>query len=403
MRTIEIAHKDVLQIIRDWKSALFLVAMPIIFTLIFGFAFGSGEEGDPRLPVAVLNEDRESALGAALEGLLARSEVIRLAPVEEQGRAAVEAQVAKEALAAAIYVPAGFGEHALRTGDPALTVIVDRERMGGQTALHAIETAVSRLEGAIESAHASAEAYAAREGFESDADRRAYLQQGVAIATAAWQHPPVTVAVDEGTNSGAGQAASGFAQSSPGMIVQFAVYGLITSAMVLVIERQVGALGRLRTTPIRPAALIGGHVLAMFAVVLLQQLLLVALGQWVFHVDYGRAPLAVLLVMAALAWWAASLGLLIGVFSRSEEQVIIWSLVAMFVFSALGGAWFPLEVAGEAFATIGHLMPTAWTMDGFQNVVVRGLGVRSVLLPSGMLLLYAAAFFGIAVWRWRFE
>jgi hypothetical protein len=39
-------------------------------------------------------------------------------------------------------------------------------------------------------------------------------------------------------------------QSSPGMIVQFAVFSLITSSMVLVLERKSGALRRLLTAPV---------------------------------------------------------------------------------------------------------------------------------------------------------
>jgi ABC-2 type transport system permease protein len=75
----------------------------------------------------------------------------------------------------------------------------------------------------------------------------------------------------------------------------------------------------------------------------------------------------------------------------------------MFIFAALGGAWFPLEVAGKAFAAVGHIMPTAWAMDGFQNILIRGLEFQSVLVPAGVLLLYTAAFFGLAIWRFRFE
>jgi ABC-2 type transport system permease protein len=75
----------------------------------------------------------------------------------------------------------------------------------------------------------------------------------------------------------------------------------------------------------------------------------------------------------------------------------------MFVFAALGGAWFPLEVAGKAFAAVGHIMPTAWAMDGFQNILIRGLEFQSVLVPAGVLFLYTAAFFGLAIWRFRFE
>ena len=119
--------------------------------------------------------------------------------------------------------------------------------------------------------------------------------------------------------------------------------------------------------------------------------------------NYVRAPLATLSMMVTLALWAASLGLLIGAVSKREEQVITWSLIAMFVFASLGGAWFPLEVAGAAFTTIGKLTPSAWAMDGLQNIVVRGQGLNSVLLPAGILLAYGGVFFGLAVWRFRFE
>jgi ABC-2 type transport system permease protein len=141
----------------------------------------------------------------------------------------------------------------------------------------------------------------------------------------------------------------------------------------------------------------------MFVIVFLQQMLLALFGQLAFGVDYMRAPLATLSMMVTLALWAASLGLLIGAVSRREEQVITWSLIAMFVFASLGGAWFPLEVAGEAFTTIGKLTPSAWAMNGLQNIVVRGQGLNSALLPAGILLAYALAFFGLAVWRFRFE
>jgi ABC-2 type transport system permease protein len=63
----------------------------------------------------------------------------------------------------------------------------------------------------------------------------------------------------------------------------------------------------------------------------------------------------------------------------------------------------PLEVTGEAFQTIGHLLPTAWAMDGIQNIIVRGLGLESVLLPAGIMLVYAVALFALGAWRFKFE
>ena len=195
----------------------------------------------------------------------------------------------------------------------------------------------------------------------------------------------------------------GFQQSSPGMIVQFAIFSLITSASILVLERRGGTLRRMLTAPVYRAESMAGHLLAMFAIVFLQGVLLVALGQLAFGVDYLRAPLGTLVMVTALALWVTSLGLLIGALARGEEQVVIFSLIAMFLFASLGGAWFPLEIAGEAFAAIGHVLPTAWAMDGLQNIVVRGQGLRSTLLPAGVVLAYAAGFFGLAVRRFRFE
>ena len=44
MRVIDLAIKDLTELVRDWKAALFLVIMPVAFTLLFGFAFGGGLE-----------------------------------------------------------------------------------------------------------------------------------------------------------------------------------------------------------------------------------------------------------------------------------------------------------------------------------------------------------------------
>jgi len=71
----------------------------------------------------------------------------------------------------------------------------------------------------------------------------------------------------------------------------------------------------------------------------------------------------------------------------------------MFIFAGLGGAWVPLEVTGETFAKIGHVSPVAWAMDGFKNVIIRGFGLESVLIPCAALAGYALVFFVLSVWR----
>jgi ABC-2 type transport system permease protein len=403
MRLLDLAHKDLVQILRDRKSWLFLLAMPLVFTLFFGFVMGSAlnpnADADPRLPVGVLDQDGGS-LASSLEKLLEDSDVIR--PVVLEGEAAKQAdQMVEDGdLAAVVVIPSGYTARLLADQPVRLDVIANQSQPAGQTALRALETVTGRLSGAVESAHISLEAVGSH-------NREADLERSLADALAAWEQPALTVSVEKATGNAAQgdqtTPVSGFAQASSGMMVQFSIFGLITSAMVLVLERKSGTLQRLLSSPIRRAEVIAGHILAMFLVIFTQQLILVLVGQFAFGVDYLRQPVAILLMITVLSLWAASLGLLISAISRKEDQVITLSLIAMFLLAALGGAWFPLEVAGKAFAAIGHLMPTAWAMDGFHNILLRGLGFPSVLMPAGILLAYAAAFFGLAIWRFRFE
>ena len=399
MRVLNLAYKDLSQILKDWKSGLFLLVMPLLFTLFFGFVFGAGSttepDVDPRLPVGVIDQDHGS-LAASFEKLLEDSEVIRpVALGEEESRQASQ-MVQDGDLAAVVIIPSGYTTKLLSDQPISLEVIAKPNEPAGRTASRGLETLTGRLLGAVESAHIG-----------KNASQKSNVEDNLAQAISAWEEPALTVTVEKATGnvSQDEQATSsgGFAQASSGMMVQFSIFGLITSAMVLVLERKSGTLQRLLSTPILRTEVIAGHILAMFSIIFTQQLILVLIGQFVFRVDYMRQPLAILLMITVLSLWAASLGLLISAVSRKEDQVITLSLIAMFIFAAMGGAWFPLEVAGKAFAAIGHVMPTAWAMDGFQNILMRGLGFQSVLMPAGILLGYAVAFFGLAIWRFRFE
>ena len=42
-------------------------------------------------------------------------------------------------------------------------------------------------------------------------------------------------------------------------------------------------------------------------------------------------------------------------------------------------------------------------MDGFQNIIIRGMGMQSVLQPVAFIAVWGIVFFGLAIWRFRFE
>ena len=409
MRILDLAVKDLRQILRERQSAFFLLIMPVVFTLLFGFAFGGfssgGGDEDARLPVALVDEDAGIAAHHLIT-LLQQSDVLRLEPTDNDADT-LATQVADGDLAAALVIPYGFSAK-MEAGNPIpVTLIADPAGTTGFTLQGEVEAVATRLLDALQAAQISTETAAAQGVVVAEEARRAYFDEAVARAVAAWSESPVQVHV---SSTGAMPATAGdvysdnaFAHSSPGMMAQFALAGLITASQVLVIERKSGALRRLLTTNMSRAGILAGHYLAMFILIITQILILILFGQLLLRLPYFRQPVATLLMVITTALFAASMGLLIGALSKSEEQAVVYSLVPMFILAGLGGAWMPLEFTPLSVQRIAYLTPIAWVMDGFKDITVRGLGLDSVLTAAGVLLLYAIGLWALAAWRFRFE
>ena len=346
-RILDITRKDLTQILRDPKVFMFLLIMPIVFTLLFGFAFGgSAEEGDQRLPVGLIDQDN-TPLSARLKQMLAASDVIRLVEDPAWTAADLEKQVADDDLAAALIIPAGYGDAALSM--PIRIQIIAQPSDAATTAQGEIVTIANRLMSAVRTA-----------GIVVQIDSNISFETVLDKALDAWANPPIRIesrsgaAVEETTPGGMSMV-----HTSPGMILQFAIAGLLTCAQVIVNERKSRSLQRLLTTATRRVHILLGHYLAIFLLIFAQFILLIAFGQFALGIDYLRVPHATLLVALASALCIAALGLLIGVIAKSDEQAIMFSLIPMFVFAGLGGAWTPLEYTSQTFQAIGHLTPIA--------------------------------------------
>ncbi|MGB8983629.1 MAG: ABC transporter permease [Anaerolineales bacterium] len=391
IRILDIALKDLMQLSRDFKTFMFLLIMPIIFTFLFGYAFGgfSSGDSDSRLPVGYLSQDG-SWVTDSLHDLLDDSEVIGLDESIFHSLADLEKLVADGDLAAAIIVPDGYGKALLKNREARLIVIADTSTEAWVTIEAELLALASRLDSAVRTATI----------IEQIDSQRMPFDYAFEQTLSAWGDPPI--AITETTSLAvkkAGGQSSALAHTAPAMMLQFAIAGLLTAAQVIVTERKSRTLQRLLTTATRRIHIVVGHYLAIFSLIFVQFLILITFAQVALKVDYLRVPAATLLVAFSAALCISGLGLLIGILARSEEQAIVFSLIPMFVFSGLGGAWVPLEFTGAAFQTIGHLSPVAWAMDGFENICARGLGFESVLLPAAALTGYAVLFFSLAVWR----
>lgn len=394
MRILDLAMKDLSQMLRDRQSLVFIVAIPVLITLFMGFAYrGSASEdnnGDTRFPLGIVNPHPDGILNRALLDRLESSGTVRpISMDEEDAMAALQ----KGEIAGILIIPDEFSDLTEASEKPQLRLIAQANSTQGQSLYQLLRRQVSQLMSAVEIAAISAD-------LQADPDE---LSPAFELAWTKWDENSrmALVKTEQAIGSSDWTGGNPYNQASPGTLVQCVIFGLVTSAQILVQERNRRTLQRQMTTAMQPAEIVAGHFLAMFALAFLQTLLLVVFGQLALSVDYLRQPAGVLLLSIGLSLWVASVGLLIGVLAKGEQQVIMFSLVAMFFFSALGGTWFPLEAASGAFAAIGRILPSAWAMTGYQNILIRGLGFSSATLPGAMLLGYTALFFTAAVWRFR--
>jgi ABC-2 type transport system permease protein len=71
--------------------------------------------------------------------------------------------------------------------------------------------------------------------------------------------------------------------------------------------------------------------------------------------------------------------------------------------AGLGGALTPIPSLPAWARAIAPGTPSYWAMRGFRSVVLDGAGVGAVLLPSAMLLAFAAGLGTVAATRFRVD
>jgi ABC-type multidrug transport system permease subunit len=93
------------------------------------------------------------------------------------------------------------------------------------------------------------------------------------------------------------------------------------------------------------------------------------IGSLVFGVDWGANLATVAIVLAAWAAFNASLALLLANVVRTQAQMAGLGVVSSMAMAALGGCWWPIEIAPPWMRTLALGLPTGWTMDAMHRLV----------------------------------
>jgi ABC-2 type transport system permease protein len=351
----------------------------------------------------VVDEDN-SDLSRALLDELATSTTVSSEPML---RSEAETLLAENNVAAVLTIPAGFEETLLAAGRRPSAVTLDLQSTPNNTNALAAEQAVQLAAGNISRplliAQNSLEAVEQERPLADDAERQAFFSAALELAREAWAARPSRVTVlsagaEEEESNGYDQAA----QVTAGQLLTWVFIPLLGTSGLLAYERNTGTLRRLLITPTRKGTFLLGMISGQLGLALVQMALLVVFGIVVMKVSWGDpAALALLLVTFGLA--SVALGIMLGTFVKTDGQAVNLSIMAGMVMALLGGCWWPLELFPEGLQQAVRVLPTTWAMDGLTTLTMRGGGLEDVALNAAVLVGFAAVFFLVGIWRFRFE
>ena len=116
-----------------------------------------------------------------------------------------------------------------------------------------------------------------------------------------------------------------------------------------------------------------------------QILFFLAVGKFALGVNLGANLPGVTLTLLVLSWVASSLGVLIGSLIAAEDRVAGIGVLSGLLMAAVGGCWWPLEVAPPALKVLALCVPTGWAMQALQQLISFGSGLDAVVLPVAVL------------------
>lgn len=360
-----VGHQDVRRLLRSRVAYVWLFAMPLLFIYFMGFANrGPGDPANPRPEVLLDNQDPGFVGAVFLEELGAQG--LRTRAPEQAGDAE-----------RGLRIPADFTRRVV-AGEPASVGFFDIEtQLSGQGALVEL-----RLLRAVLAMNSHLVAAATRAGAGQALDET-LLRQAQAV--------PATVVLDA-RFAGRKPMPTGFSFSLPGNIVMYVMMNLLVfGGASVAAERNRGVLRRLAALPITRRQLVGGKIYGLVLLGLVQVGVFLAAGRLLFGVPLGANLPAILTVLAVYSWVAASLGVFFASVIRADDKVVGVCILVSLLLAALGGCWWPLEIAPAPLKVIAHLLPSGWAMEALHQLISFGSGFGAVIQPLGILTVFGLA------------
>ena len=193
--------------------------------------------------------------------------------------------------------------------------------------------------------------------------------------------------VEQPASPGEAVAVNAFDQYVPGFGITFLLIGMMLGiALTLFDERDWGTLKRLQVSGAPLTGLLLGKLFARLIVGVVQMVLLFAVGWALFGISLGQRPLALLIPTIGISFAAAALGLVVASISPAHDSVMPLGVTVSMAMAAIGGCWWPLDFEPSWMRAVANWMPTTWTMQAFNDLMIRNQPMSATLCPLAATL-----------------
>jgi len=361
-----VARKETRQILRDRRTLVLLLVMPIILTFLFGKALETGELR--HIPSVILNQDGSPESNAIVTAFSTYDEV----QIQGEVSTVQEAQerLAQGKIKAAIIIPRGFMKQIVAGEEAQLQLLLDGTDNNSAPIVEGVAQRVIQRY----NAERAVRGLWAR-GVRPDRGRR--LIQPVFVQTEIRYNPGLRY----------------LSYVMPGVIgLTLQLLTVMLMAVSITRERERGTLDQLMASPITRSELILGKLLPYLGMSLLNVITILFVADRWFNVPV-RERLPLLLALCTLfVLTSLATGLLISAVSRSQFQAIQIAVFYVLPVFMLSGAYAPIEAIPEAIRPISYLFPLMYFCRAVRAVTLRGASLflvwKDLAILGGFVLIF---------------
>ncbi len=369
-RVRAVARKEFLHIVRDPRSLGMAIAIPMLMLILFGFALTVDVDD---VPLAVWDQ----SLSPASRELVARfdgSPYFSLAGSVRTERELEEAIDRREVLAGLV-IPADFAQRIEAGRSVPVQFVVDGSDSNKATIAIGYGEAIAAMysqEVAIEAVRRVGGPrlrppldVRPRVWFNADMESRNYIIPGL-IA-----------------------------------VIMMVIAALLTS-LTVAREWERGTMEQLISTPVQGPELILGKLIPYFAVAMLDVLLAVLMGEFVFHVPLRGNVALVFGLGAVFLAGALSMGMLISIVAKSQLLASQLAMVTTFLPAfLLSGFMIPIANMPAVIRGITYVVPASYFVSLLHGIYLKGVGLEILAGEATLLVLYASVMVLVANFKFK--